>query len=184
MSASLSPAVLGGGCYREDSYHWYPAAFPGDGGVVHKDSRRLPGFGVGLVTGNADGIDGIARDVWSERYSDRVTLVLPWPDYNRDKVRSGNHVVVYQGQREWLDSVVRYHPPGAFLKPGAVALHARNYGIVELADVVIAFPNDGKEGGGTGQGIRIARALGRELFILPGDLDRLRGFYASHRPLT
>lgn len=75
----------------------------------------------------------------------------------------------------------KHHPASWHLTPAARALHARNYGILEQADVVVAFPRDGKEAGGTGQGIRIARAMGKELFVLPGDLTELREFYVWSR---
>lgn len=130
-----------------------------------------------LVTGNANGIDSIARDVWNKTCPEQVTLVLPWPEYNRGKVHPANRVVVYSGQGKWYESVRQYHPAFDRLADYEVKLHARNYGVVELADVVIAFPGDGKEGGGTGQGIRVARALGKKLFVLPDDLDALRSFW-------
>lgn len=149
--------------------------------VMVKLCRRMAAafrdLGWELVTGNAKGIDSIARDVWNEKFPERVTLVLPWEDYNRAGVHPANWVVVYSGQGKWRESVEQYHPAPGRLSGYAVKLHARNYGIVELADVVVAFPGDGKEGGGTGQGIRVARALGKKLFVLPGDLDALRGFY-------
>lgn len=135
----------------------------------------------GLVTGNADGIDSIAQRVWNEIHRERVTLVLPWPNFNNQHVYGGNRLVYYKGQPEWAASVTRYHPAPDRLSEAVFKLHARNYGIVEMADAVIAFPRDGREGGGTGQGIRVARALGKPLFVLPGDLERLRGFYRSLR---
>jgi hypothetical protein len=138
-------------------------------------------LGLELVTGNADGIDSIARDVWNERWPERVTLVVPWFSYNMQARKAHNRVVTYHGQSAWAQSVRDFHPAPDRLSEAAFKLHARNYGIVELADAVIAFPNDGREGGGTGQGILVARALGKPLFILHGDLERLRGFYRSLR---
>ncbi len=146
-----------------------------------KVARAFCDLACELVTGNADGIDSIARDVWNKCYPERVALVLPWPSYNRHLVHPKNLVVVYQGQQAWADSVCQYHPASDCLRPGAFKLHARNYGTMEMADAVIAFPKDGKESGGTGQGIRVARALRKPLFVLPGDLERLRDFYRSLR---
>lgn len=138
-------------------------------------------LGCHLVTGNADGIDGIAVDIWNRLFPERVTLVLPWPNYNRHRIHPQNSVIVFRDQREWAESVVRYHPTGRHLSIGAFRLHARIYGIVEMADAVIAFPYDGRESGGTGQGIRIARQMGKPLFVLPGDLDALRKYYQRLR---
>lgn len=154
--------------------------------LCRKVAVAFRALGWGLVTGNAKGIDSVARDAWNEKFPERVTLVLPWPDYNRDRIHPANKVLVYHNQRKWYASVEQYHPAPGRLSDYAVKLHARNYGIVELADVVVAFPNDGKEGGGTGQGIRVARGLGKKLFVLPGDLDRLRQFYrqfVAHEPV-
>jgi hypothetical protein len=147
--------------------------------LCHKICTSFRDMGWELVTGNADGIDSIARDVWNEQFPERVTLVLPWPSYNRNRAHKKNRIVVYRNQRGWAESVIKHHPRGAWLKPGAFKLHARNYGIVEMSDIVVAFPNDGREGGGTGQGIRVARALGRELFVMPGNINKLRDFYKS-----
>ncbi|AOQ24656.1 hypothetical protein MTAT_20010 [Moorella thermoacetica] len=138
-------------------------------------------LGCSLVTGNAMGIDGIARDVWNERAPERVTLILPWAGYNRQFIRPQNHVVVFENQKAWKDSVRKYHPAAGRLSVGGFKLHARNFGIIEAADVVIAFPSNKPGGGGTGQGIRIARDMGKPLFILPQDLKALRQFYVECR---
>lgn len=150
-------------------------------GLCRKVATAFRELGCELVTGNAVGIDSIARDVWNELYPERVILVLPWEGYNADRIHPANRVVIYRNQREWTDSVTRLHPAGKALKSGAFKLHARNYGIVEMAEAVVAFPNDGKKGGGTGQGIRVARALGKPLFVLPGDLVALREYYQGLR---
>ena len=152
---------------------------PDAAGLCRKISIAFRDAGWELVTGNARGIDSIARDVWNETCPERVTLVLPWPDYNQDKIHPANRVIVYRNQGTWFASVGLYHPAFARLPAYAVKLHARNYGIVKMADVVIAFPDDGRENGGTGQGIRVGRALKKELFVLPGDLERLRRFFSG-----
>lgn len=150
-------------------------------GLCRKISVAFRNAGWELVTGNAKGIDSIARDTWNEVYPERVTLVLPWPDYNRDRIHPANRIAVYKNQGKWYTSVQQYHPAFNRLPGYAVKLHARNYGIIELADAVIAFPKDGRESGGTGQGIRIAQGLGKPLFVLPGDLAALRLFYRQVR---
>ena len=77
-----------------------------------------------------------------------------------------------------MESVRAYHPAPGRLKESMVKLHARNYGIVEIADAVVALPRITRYGmGGTGQGIRIAQALGKRLFVLPEDLEALRNYY-------
>lgn len=150
-------------------------------GLCRKISAAFRDAGWELVTGNAKGIDSIARDTWNRTCPERVTLVLPWLGYNREKIHLANRVVVYSGQGKWYESVRQYHPAFDRLTDYEVKLHARNYGIIELADAVIAFPEDGKESGGTGQGIRVARALKKRLFVLPEDLEMLRRYYVNRR---
>lgn len=145
--------------------------------LCRKISVAFRDAGHELITGNADGIDGIARDVWNETHPERTTLVLPWAGYNRDKIHPANKIVVFNGQPDWLLSVKLYHPAYARLSEAEIKLHARNYGIIFRADVVVAFPRDGRESGGTGQGIRVAKVLGKPLYVLPGDLESLRMFY-------
>jgi len=116
-------------------------------------------------TGAADGID---TEAMLGSRPDRLTVFLPWATYNRGIIPAGATVVVYDPatHNEWRDSVIRYHPAAGHLSRGAFALHARNFGIVEGCSGVIALPGaDG--GGGTGQGIRIARALG--ILIIQGN---------------
>lgn len=142
-------------------------------GFCREVCMNLRDLGWDLVTGNADGVDSIARDVWNEVDPKRVTLFLPWPSYNRDKVAVGNKVVTYNGQATWKESVKKYHPAAGKLTPGTFKLHARNYGIIEAADMVVAFPRADRRGG-TEQGIRVARALNKSLYILPDDLGKLQ----------
>lgn len=64
----------------------------------------------------------------------------------------------------------KYHPNPHSLSPGSVRLHARNYGIVSKSTAVIACPSEKPGGGGTGQGIRIAKDLNIPVFTcLPKD---------------
>lgn len=151
--------------------------------LMVKISRAFRDLGWHLATGNADGVDGLARDVWNETAPERVMLFLPWREYNANRIHPANTVVVYDPSvhHDWTHSVWVYHPAPDRLTPGGIKLHARNYGIVQAADVVIALPNDGVEGGGTGQGIRVARSMNKPLFVLPGDLGRLREFYRQLR---
>jgi hypothetical protein len=150
-------------------------------GLCRKISAAFRDAGWELVAGNAQGIDSIARDVWNETCPERVTLVLPWAGYLRDRIHPANKVLIFDGQPDWLESVRLYHPAHERLSETETKLHARNYGIIFCSDVVVAFPKDGKGSGGTGQGIRVARALGKRLFILPEDLEMLRRYYVNRR---
>ncbi|MEW6770045.1 MAG: DNA-processing protein DprA [Bacillota bacterium] len=119
-----------------------------------------------LRTGNAVGIDQLAIACWLETGSRRVKVFLPWRSYNADFLKDKNvSVRVYDPRKdvEWKESVYKYHPAARYLSRGVFALHARNYGIVRGADVVLAFPSP--KGGGTAQGIRVAQGLGVNLFV-------------------
>jgi len=109
-------------------------------------------------TGAAYGIDQRAME---GSRPDRLKVYLPWSAYNRDIVPAGSATIVYTPaiHYDWTDSVARYHPAASRLSRGAFALHARNFGIVSGTKAVIALPGPGGSGG-TGQGMRIARALG------------------------
>lgn len=114
-----------------------------------------------IRTGAADGIDTKAMEGSLPR---NLEVFLPWSSYNREHVPAESSVVVYTPSvhRAWTDSVARFHPAANRLSRGAFALHARNFGIVEGCVAVIALPGE-DGGGGTGQGIRIAKSLGIHL---------------------
>ena len=109
-------------------------------------------------TGAANGIDKKTMDGTGGK---NLEVFIPWHDYNRNTIPIGAYICVYNfaDHGSWTDSVYNYHPNPSVLSRAAIALHARNFGIVGKAKAVIAFPRpDG--GGGTAQGVRIARALG------------------------
>lgn len=116
----------------------------------------LKGFVV--KTGAAVGIDFIAMKA---SLVSQLEVYLPWGKYNMGAIPYGTKRVVYNPMvhRAWTESVTKFHPNPKALTNGAVCLHARNYGIVENCELVIAFPN-AVGGGGTAQGIRIAKHLG------------------------
>lgn len=112
-------------------------------------------------TGAANGIDEKAMQGTQGR---NLAVYLPWASYNRNIIPGGASIIVYSPKlhEDWTLSVKRYHNAYSRLTRGAIALHARNYGIVKGTKAVIAFPDNRGEGG-TGQGIRIAKALGIQL---------------------
>jgi hypothetical protein len=131
--------------------------------------------GYTLATGAAPGFDQLAAET-ALAAGGHVLLKLPWAGYEcawithmRDAYPAKIGIEVYAPfiHVEWTESVRIYHPAVSSLSQGAIALHARNYGIVAPATTVIAVPNPFKPGGGgTGQGIRIAEALRIRCFNL------------------
>ena len=118
--------------------------------------------GYTVATGAAYGVDHAAMQ--GATGPGVLEVYLPWPSYNKELVPAHAKRIVYDDLKfpSWADSVQKYHPAPSRLTGAARKLMARNYGIVEGCALVIALPQ--KEGtGGTGQGIRIARALGTPL---------------------
>lgn len=111
-----------------------------------------------IKTGGAEGIDQI---VMEGTRGTNLKVYLPWACYNREIIPPTAETIIYNPtiHGDWKDSVFRYHPTPHNLSGGDIALHARNFGIVSGTLGVIAFPNE-LGGGGTAQGIRIAKALG------------------------
>lgn len=115
-------------------------------------------YKVMISTGGALGID---HEAMESTEPGRLLVYLPWIPYNVNVIPHHARTIVYNPKihSKWTESVSLYHPSPERLSKGAINLMARNYGIVEHANLVVAFPNETGEGG-TGQGIRIAKALG------------------------
>ncbi|GEM_PF-2896550 len=148
--------------------------------------------GATVVTGAAPGADQLAATL-AISLGGRVHLVLPWETYERAWTRwalahPGVTRTVYDPVEHaaWTESVFTHHPAGRRLAHGALALHARNYGIVSGSDLVVALPKDpaGRQGG-TAQGLRIARALGIPARNLWSERDRAAAAeaLAHHAPM-
>ena len=101
----------------------------------------------------------------------QIELCLPWASYEsgwistlpsilvQSKLLLKSHVAAY-------DSVNLFHPAAKKLKQAVVKLHARNYLIIEGSSFVICWTPEGKETGGTRQGIRVAKHLGIPVYNL------------------
>lgn len=133
-----------------------------------------------IRTGAAVGADQQAASIAMANGA-AVHLCLPWRGYEEEWVSSLSSLVDWRvtfdtyapsKHPEWAASVHEYHPRPDALSRGAFALHARNYGIVQPARIVVALPSQKPGGGGTGQGMRIAAGLGIRLFDLSQDSGR------------
>ena len=125
-----------------------------------------------VATGAAAGIDSVTmRAAQQAGRTDLLYLFLPWPGYNRLLIPDGARTTVYDYQKEWSQSVYKYHPAPQNLTKASFKLHARNYGIVAGSNVVAAFPS--KKLGGTGQGIRIAEELDIPWYVIPPEAKTL-----------
>lgn len=143
---------------------------------------RLALARVPIRTGASSGCDQIAAQAALE-VGGRVELVLPWPRFEREwvsvirrKYPSRCQVEVFDRSHHahWLDSVARYaRPDEAVVGWRIQKLYARVFGIVEPAEIVLAMPLVA-ERGGTGQGMRIARAMGKVVLDVRRQDDRER----------
>jgi hypothetical protein len=145
--------------------------------IVRIALNRIP-----IRTGASTGCDQIAAQTALET-SGRVQLVLPWADWEeqwvtsmREKYPARCTVEVFDPVKhaQWLESVEKYRRPGENLTVKKYALYARVYGIVEPCEIVLCMTLR-SETGGTGQGMRIARGLGKQVLDVrrPADQEML-----------
>jgi hypothetical protein len=132
-----------------------------------------------IRTGASRGCDQVATRTALEA-GGTVTLVLPWAGFEkrwvnqmREKHDARCTLEVFDAETRstWLQSVRRYRRSGEDLTPTKTKLYARVYGIVAPCEIVMAMPLHA-ERGGTGQGMRIARALGKVVLDMRKDDDR------------
>jgi hypothetical protein len=149
---------------------------------------------ISIRTGASRGCDQVATRTALEA-GGTVTLVLPWAGFEKRWVnrmrekhdaRCKLEVLDPETHLTWLQSVRRYRRSGEDLTPTKSKLYARVYGIVEPCEIVMAMPLQ-SERGGTGQGMRIARALGKVVVDMRKADDRdqlsawLKGLPATAR---
>ncbi len=126
-------------------------------------AQKLRVRGFVLRSGAAFGADAAFEAGSTEHFSD---IYLPWKGYNDHKS------LAFTQTREAIDIAATYHPNWDACTLGARKLHARNTHIMLGADCdtpvefVICWTKNGKDAGGTGQAIRIARALAIPVFDL------------------
>lgn len=153
--------------------------------ILSKVSGIFLNHGIEVSTGGAFGADNAAMEgvkyLKDSLLSKNLHVYLPWPSYNRDLVPVGATVTVYSKFKHhvWFESVEKYHRKPEALSHGAVALMARNYGIIAdpvPVDMVICLPRTISNQGGTGQGMRIAEDLKIPMYNLryPGELENLK----------
>lgn len=117
-----------------------------------------------VTTGGAYGIDHAAM---LGCIPGSLEVYLPWASFNAHIIPDHATRIVYNPSqhKHWLQSVNDYHPNVAALSASDKKLHARNYGIVYGTSLVAAYPKSIHSMGGTGQGVRIAQALGIQVVL-------------------
>lgn len=144
--------------------------------------RLIVENGFELHSGNAPGADQAYARGGNQVNPEMVHLHLPWQSFRREAVVPGNHVYVYpfNALRFYVDIAAECHPKWQYLKEYARKLHTRNASILvpnqQNVDVCVAWPSSRPGGGGTGQGMRIAKSRGIRLV----DLTRVRPEQVVH----
>lgn len=116
--------------------------------------------GYRIISGNAPGADQAWARGGNSVDPRRVTLCLPWEDFETGAIVVGNVVKVLKivGGPDYVAAVRATHPNFANLSSASIRLHARNAMIVEDVHLVLGYLNPGKPGGGgTGGAFRIAQ---------------------------
>jgi hypothetical protein len=169
----MSVAVLGHGVneYNAMPRHIQQAYLRA---VTRLALARIP-----IRTGASRGCDQIAGRA-ALQLGGLVELVLPWPTFEKawvDEMCATYPnlcaIEVYDPEihTEWTLSVDKYKLPEEVMTPERFKRYARCWGIVQPAETVLSM-TQGSERGGTGQGMRIARGLGKVVLDVRHDEDR------------
>lgn len=135
--------------------------------LIEKISEKLISRNYILRSGGASGADTFWENAY-DKFGGKKEIYLPWKNFNN------NSSELYHISNEALERAEYYHPNWSSLSDAAKKLHARNtYQILgddsgryntngryfgwSFSDMVICYTADGKDTGGTGQAIRIAR---------------------------
>lgn len=121
-----------------------------------------------LRSGGADGAD----TAFEKGVKELKEIYLPWKGFNN------SDSLKYTILGEALNIARQFHPNWFSLSSGAKKLHARNVyqvlgtGLDKPSHFVICWTPDGKETGGTGQALRIARYYEVRIYNLFNEEDR------------
>lgn len=140
--------------------------------MMSRYAAWLRSGGFVLRSGHADGAD----QAFEGGAEDRAVIFLPWAGFEAHVPVLGQGVVVPYSEE--LDAYVdHFHPRPEKLTRGARTLMARNTCQIlganlepnEKSDFVLCWTSDGKDSGGTGQALRIARFYEVPVFNLYHD---------------
>lgn len=131
-------------------------------------ARRLDKLGYCLRSGGADGADAAF-----ERGAINKEIFLPWDWFNGRKADGLSYIVP-----EYNDELTeKFHPNPRKLGQAAKLFMSRNANQVlgrhlnDPVDFILCWTSDGKDSGGTGQAIRIARSMGIPVFNVKNGYD-------------
>jgi hypothetical protein len=139
--------------------------------ICEKIGTWLALQGYTISTGNAEGADQAFAAGANRVDPTRVHLCLPWLSYEAEKIVTGNNIA-YPPYPDWMwKEAQKHHPVWNRLSKGAKLLQVRNICIVHGVAQVVAWPSSKIGGGGTGQGMRYARAISIPVIDLSKEED-------------
>lgn len=130
--------------------------------LMTRIAKAFDALGWKLYTGGAEGADEAFMSG-----STNMQVFIPWKGFRQSDSPYVHNFSSPRGEQAEM-AVEFYHPNPKRLSIGARMLMARNtYQVTgwnhteeELSDLVVCWTTDGKDSGGTGQAIRIAKDLG------------------------
>lgn len=134
--------------------------------------EKLVSSGFAIHTGNAQGADQAFARGGNKVDPSKVTLHLPWFNYNKQSLILGNKVFNYPFEDlDFYESLASScHPVWNKLSSPVKKLHTRNASIIcpskKPVDICIAWPSKTLGKGGTGLGMRIAEKKNVDLYDL------------------
>lgn len=135
--------------------------------IIQGLSKKLISLGFVLRSGGADGADSFWENAY-DKFGGEKEIYLPWKNFN-------NNLSSLYEIKDWVNEIAEiYHPNWNRLSDAGKKLHSRNVYQIrgyedywdQYSEFVICYTPDGKDSGGTGQAIRIARQHSIPVFNL------------------
>lgn len=139
--------------------------------IIEKITKALSDRGYILRSGGAEGADTYFEN-GCNLTNGKKEIYLPWKNFN------GNKSSLYQICEKSKEMAKKFHPNGNNLKESVLKLMARNcYQVLgkdlkTFSEFVVCWTKDGKDSGGTGQALRIARHYNIPVYNLYNEDDK------------
>lgn len=141
-------------------------------------AKYLAKRGITLYSGNCKGAD----QAFQRGSGGECVIFLPWYSYELESYDVHNSIkyFVAVATKEGNESILKYHPRGSSIVGAAQKMHCRNYHIIAGMEdyppvrFVLCCANYDSQfnvAGGTGQGVRIAKALSIPVYNIRAGFD-------------
>ena len=144
--------------------------------VMQRIANVLEGAGFTLRSGGADGAD----DAFEKGVHRNKEIFIPWNGFNRRHVTQPGiycgwpSATIYENA---MTMAAQYHPNWGACSQGARQMHTRNMAQILGHDLkspskfVVCWTPNASGSGGTGQALRVAKALGIPIYDLGAQMD-------------